>query len=113
MSEEKKPELLPCPFCGGTETKEQRTGVDDECVFIQCITCEAGGPTSFPRQDNDSVTWNTRISDLSLLEGSKILREKNSRLVNAIECLILCCGGNYEDYEEAQSIAKNALTTNP
>lgn len=90
MAEEK---LLPCPFCGGTKTKEQRTGVDDECVFIQCVSCEAGGPTSFPRQDNDVPTWNTRASGYT--EGLKAVGkavnpndimkyfdEKNKRIID-------------------------------
>lgn len=54
--------LKPCPFCGGTETRVQITGSDDECRFIQCVKCEAGGPTIFPRQGEDTPTWNDRVS---------------------------------------------------
>jgi Lar family restriction alleviation protein len=52
--------LKPCPFCGGTETRLQRGGVDDECTYIQCLSCEAGGPTSTPRGETAIELWDTR-----------------------------------------------------
>jgi len=76
----KEQEMLPCPFCGGTETKINRGGVDDEIVYDQCVKCEAGGPTSYPRQDNDSPTWNTRASSvkgMQWIKASERLPEKD------------------------------------
>jgi hypothetical protein len=87
MSNEQLTELLPCPFCGGTETKEQRTGADDECVFIQCITCEAGGPTSFPRQDNDTPTWNSRLSSPSPVVSAEEVKTLGALASNIISAL--------------------------
>ena len=50
-----KDDLLPCPFCGGTNL--QSGGV---CfVGFWCLDCEAQGPNHYGRYD-----WNTRAAML-------------------------------------------------
>jgi len=45
-------ELLPCPFCGGTDLS---SGGDDKFVGYFCKTCQATGPNHYGSRD-----WNTR-----------------------------------------------------
>lgn len=52
-------DLLPCPFCGGTEIKLRDNGIGD--TFAQCTGCHAR--TSDRNSEVDSVAierWNTR-----------------------------------------------------
>lgn len=44
------PELLPCPFCGGTNLK---TGGDDKVVGVWCLTCQAAGPNHYGSREWD------------------------------------------------------------
>lgn len=57
-------ELLPCPFCGGTNLK---SGGDDKVVGTWCLTCEASGPNQYGRHE-----WNTRANASSQAEIERL-----------------------------------------
>lgn len=61
-------ELLPCPFCGGSDL---RVGGDDKWVGACCLTCGAVGPDHYG-STND---WNRRAHPPTSYEGEG-LREK-------------------------------------
>ena len=56
-------QILPCPFCGGTDIK---SGGDDKVVAFWCETCEATGPNHYGKYE-----WNNRAAALTAGEGSR------------------------------------------
>jgi hypothetical protein len=64
-------ELLPCPFCGSTETKAWKANTDP-WQRLQCAKCNAVGPVfGLPPHDADGgeAFWNTRTLDVDKLAG--------------------------------------------
>ena len=53
-----KPELLPCPFCGGQADIGQ---VDDVWFIVTCVSCEADGSIQHG-PDDAAATWNRRTA---------------------------------------------------
>ena len=52
--------LLPCPFCGGSDI---RLFYDEETHWHICNDCEATGPTNTKysgEEDEEFINWNTR-----------------------------------------------------
>lgn len=37
-------DILPCPFCGGTDLRLGRHQLDSTAWFITCWNCESNGP---------------------------------------------------------------------
>lgn len=64
IRDRKTEQLKPCPFCGGVNLEVRRGGCDDEVAYIFCKGCEAGGPSSMPRDDRGSSAdqWNVRYN---------------------------------------------------
>ena len=56
MTNPQDEQLLPCPFCGGTNLKE---GGDDKIVGTWCEDCEACGPNGY-RTYPKRYTWQSR-----------------------------------------------------
>lgn len=50
-------EILPCPFCGGTELEPVETENDDYAVY--CADCYATGPQASTKHAA-SKAWNQR-----------------------------------------------------
>ena len=57
-------EILPCPFCGGTNLHKESV---TDCRFIRCQDCSSTGGYVFAFRDSDSFSvegsikkWNTR-----------------------------------------------------
>lgn len=67
-----KPELAPCPFCGGTDLNVVQ--------WIECNDCGAFGPT--PGDDGDLSIWNKREPADALHPIQQTLRE-NGDLIAA------------------------------
>jgi len=71
---QEKIELLPCPFCGGTEINTGAFSYCPDC-FIKCETCGANFELEVPWEDMDEKEhdkkcyellkekWNTRINN--------------------------------------------------
>lgn len=97
MTDAAKRALEPCPFCGGNELNLSRGGVDDEVTFIQC-KCEAGGPSSFPRDDETAADkWNTRAP----------VEAVPQEVVDALEC----CHEAMNDYLNGKHFDLKAMRT--
>jgi|GEM_PF-5586502 len=78
----KTDELLPCPFCGGTEIDFIRN--DEKQKTYYCATCCAEGPIPDPQYD-----WNTRATapQVKTDEGTSTLADENKRVREALECI--------------------------
>lgn len=64
--------LKPCPFCGGTASRQDLT--DDDNAGGSCITCDSCGassPVHFDRKENLYDSWNRRSSS----SREEVLRE--------------------------------------
>jgi len=46
-------DLLPCPFCGGTD-------LDVKMMWVYCEGCSADGPTGAGYENSAILAWNTR-----------------------------------------------------
>ena len=63
--------LLPCPFCGGTASKQTINETMDATPedsnfggsFIECDNCGACTRLEFDRKENLESAWNSRIYD--------------------------------------------------
>ena len=55
----KKSELLPCPFCGGTDIYCADAGHKTGVWFVQCEDCGATFP-HFDSKEEAITAWNTR-----------------------------------------------------
>ncbi|MFA6180467.1 MAG: Lar family restriction alleviation protein [Candidatus Methylopumilus sp.] len=61
------PDLLPCPFCGTSDSFVERE--DFTSAYVQCDHCLARGPVECQESDNEELpgksaaelSWNTRI----------------------------------------------------
>jgi Lar family restriction alleviation protein len=62
MTEQKLPELLPCPFCGGKARWDQGATVNGRVVdMISCGCCGLMGPC-ITNAEQAASTWNHRVS---------------------------------------------------
>lgn len=58
----KKPELKPCPFCGG-EAKIMKVPATGNCVAY-CTKCAADVGRAWYWKENDAAkAWNRRVTD--------------------------------------------------
>ncbi|MBA8851250.1 hypothetical protein FHW20_002185 [Ochrobactrum intermedium] len=91
-------ELLPCPFCGGTDLS---SGGDDKFVGYFCKTCQATGPNHYGSRD-----WNTRPAPAATDTGLKTIGFVPPMFVEGK-------GADYNDIFRSVSIAENytALVT--
>lgn len=49
-------ELLPCPFCGGSDV-----GLNSQSIYITCRTCDADGPWNELSEEEEAIAaWNRR-----------------------------------------------------
>jgi Lar family restriction alleviation protein len=66
MQAEQQSELLPCPFCGGTETTPSFSGLTkDAWAYVCCDDCEACGPwveSGDGAKDRMEAAWNRRAA---------------------------------------------------
>jgi Lar family restriction alleviation protein len=59
MSETKEPELLPCPFCGGTSRIKNSNINENMCWHVFCKKCNSG--FEFGTKDEMQEKWNRRV----------------------------------------------------
>ena len=76
MTRHERPELQPCPFCGGTRlTEKQSTRWG---YFISC-SCHAVGPSARSKE-SAAHAWNTRVEQFQTrlhLPATKLLHTKD------------------------------------
>ena len=60
MATETLPELLPCPFCGGTNLEFHLYPGGCPDGFIQCSDCTTCGPESEATHEAAAASWNAR-----------------------------------------------------
>jgi len=82
-----EPKLLPCPFCGVTDTIILNGPVEDDWCAVSCDKCHARGPINYT--DSHAIAaWNTRatppgmirLDAPELLAMVDALREATSQL---------------------------------
>lgn len=83
MSEDKKTELLPCPFCGGearTRTTRKMNTNKDMRYYVECKDCYSSSNPWYDLGAKDTEaeaieTWNIRQPDKELIEALGMIAE--------------------------------------
>ncbi len=76
-------DLLPCPFCGGTNLK---SGGDDKFVGVRCLDCETTGPNHY----NSRFDWDIREPAPSAQEPKQLYELPEEEY----EAFVASLGGN-------------------
>ena len=77
MTEDPKPALLPCPFCGGTDLS-----LEDARDFISCGTCWTEGPVTLGAGTAHNIErWNARATlDAAIAQARRDALEEAARV---------------------------------
>lgn len=54
-------DLLPCPFCGGSASRNE---MDDGSSYISCLRCSATTALHYDRKENLVSSWNDRTPNI-------------------------------------------------
>jgi Restriction alleviation protein Lar len=98
MSDDLKPEILPCPFCDSTEVREKENG---GLFFVECIgqDCSATGPEEWT-PGAAIAAWNTRAK-------SDTIWAHEARIAELTAALKWMCE-EYENEVEGDAAYKHA-----
>jgi Lar family restriction alleviation protein len=86
------PNLLPCPFCGGTELSI-RTDLQSSIAYVVCSNCDAQGPpASFAEmlweKEEAAAGWNQRSPwypiETAPVDGTLVLTISESRYLEEV-----------------------------
>lgn len=100
MTEEKTPELLPCPFCGAKATINR---MERSSNFYRCECSHCDVRTGWMFGNGAISIWNTRVYPQEVIEDyfRKLLSVNCECGAPIIADKKICpkCGRNWSDYE--------------